>query len=109
MTKNKELVASNSDIITKKTTKKYYFIRPYFHYNNKVSKELKDRKTTTKSKHQKRITSDHAPELKRNQKRAIKIAILSLGTQFRNNKTTKPSITKSILKKEKLNIIIANP
>ena len=87
MRKNKEPVASDSDIITNETTKKYYFIRPYFHYNNKVSKELKDRKTTTKSMHQKRITSDHAPESKRNKKRAIEIAILSLGTQFGNNKT----------------------
>ena len=62
MTKNKEPVASDSYIITNETTKKYYFIRPYLHYNNKVSKELKDRKTTTKSMHQKWITSDPAPE-----------------------------------------------
>ena len=69
MTKNEEQVASDSDIITNETTKKYYFIRPYFHYNNKVSKELNDRKTTTKNMHQKRITYNHAPELKRNKKK----------------------------------------
>ena len=72
MTKNKEPVASDSYIITNKTTKKYYFIRPYLYYNNKVSKELKDRKTTTKSMHQKQITSDHAPESKRNKKKSNK-------------------------------------
>ena len=70
MTKNKEPVAFDSDIITNKTTKKYYFIRPYFHYNNKVSKELKDRKTTTKIMHQKKINSNHAPESKRNQNKS---------------------------------------
>ena len=53
MTKNEEPVASDSDIITNKTPKKCYFVRPYFHYNNKVSKELRDKKTTTKSMHQK--------------------------------------------------------